>query len=165
MKSYKQLQLIQTGCPMIKHCSFYVFFLFLLFGSNPTCAEEALDNQALKRRAIEEEIPLPPSLRGAVIKELPREDNFMKEFINMLMTLGAIITVLLLASYLLKRMANSRIQQMNESSEIKILERRSITAKTAVYLLDVRGAQYALVESHNGLILLPNVPISENDKE
>lgn len=150
---------------MIKHYSFYVLLLFLASLFNPINAAEIEDMQSLKKRVVEEEIPLPPSLRGHEKQELPREDNFRHEFVNMLMTLGAIITVLLLVSYLLKRMANTRIQQMNESSEIKILERRSITAKTAVYLLDIKGSQYALVESHNGLLLLPNVPNDETNKD
>lgn len=116
------------------------------------------------RSILEEEIPLPPSLRVLKKQELPKEDNFMKEFLSMLMTLGSIIALLLFASWMLKRVANTRIQQMNESSLIKILERRTISPKLSVYLVDIKGKQVAIAESHNALLLLPDIPdISDSE--
>jgi flagellar biogenesis protein FliO len=145
---------------MMQLCRIYSLAMFLALNFIPISLISLEDNP-LKNKIMEEEIPLPPSLREHTKQELPREDNFVKEFIKMLMTLGAIITILLLASWLLKRMSNTRIQQINESSEIKILERRSATTKTSVFLLDVRGKQYAVVESHNALLLLPEIPTDE----
>jgi len=131
--------------------------MFLAMNLNPISLI-SLEEQTSAKQRMEEEIPLPPSLRGYPKQELPREDNFMKEFVKMLIALGAIITVLLVVSFLIKRFTNTRIQQINESSDIKILERRAITAKTSIYLLDIKGKQIAIVESHNGLLLLPEVP-------
>lgn len=142
---------------MIKYCRFGILLMFLAMNLNPISLI-SLEEQTSAKQRMEEEIPLPPSLRGYQKQELPREDNFMKEFVKMLMTLGAIITVLLVVSFLIKRFTNTRIQQINESSDIKILERRAITAKTSIYLLDIKGKQIAIVESHNGLLLLPEVP-------
>lgn len=144
---------------MIKYFRFGILLMFLAMNLNPISLI-SLEEQTSAKRRMEEEIPLPPSLREHPKQELPREDNFMREFVKMLMTLGAIITVLLLASYMIKRFTNTRIQQINESSDIKILERRAITAKTSIYLLDIKGKQIAIVESHNGLLLLPEVPTS-----
>jgi flagellar biogenesis protein FliO len=145
---------------MIKYCRIYFLAIFLALNLYPITLI-SLEDHPLKQQIMEEEIPLPPSLREYPKQELPREDNFMKEFIKMLMTLAAIITVLLVASWLLKRMNNTRIQQINESSEIKILERRSVTAKTSIFLLDIKGRQFAVVESHNALLLLPELPSDE----
>lgn len=148
---------------MINYCRIIFLSFFLAFNLSPSSLI-SLEDYPTNKRIKEEEIPLPESLRQPHKQELPREDNFMKEFMKMLLTLGAIITVLLLISWMLKRMTNTRMQQINESSDIKILERRSITAKTSVYLLDIKGRQVAIVESHNGLLLLPEVPVeSENE--
>lgn len=139
---------------MIKHCRIYVLFLFSILSSLspfPLLSENETTHKILNP----EEIPLPPSLREAPKNELPREDNFMKEFMNMMFTLGSIIALLLLASYFLKRVTQTRIQQMNESSLIKILERRTISPKTTVYLLGIKDREYTVVESHSGLLLLP----------
>lgn len=144
---------------MIKYCRFCILLMFLAMNLSPVSLISLEDHPSAKRR-MEEEIPLPPSLREHPKQELPREDNFMREFVKMLMTLGAIITVLLLVSFLIKRFTNTRMQQINESSDIKIVERRAITAKTSVYLLEIKGKQIAIVESHNGLLLLPEVPNS-----
>lgn len=145
---------------MIKHCLFFVLALFSVSFLNP--GSLISEEQQTIRQKLENEIPLPPSLREGDKKQAPREDNFRGEFLNMLMTLGAIITILLVASWLLKRMASTRVLQINESSLIKILERRSINAKTSVYLLDIKGKQIAIAESTSGLLLLPEVP---NDQE
>jgi len=147
---------------MINYWRIIFLSFFLAFNLTPVQLT-SIEDYPSNKRIMEEEIPLPESLRQSHKQELPREDNFMKEFMKMLVTLGAIITVLLLISWMLKRFTNSRIQQINESSHIKILERRSITQKTSVYLLDIKGKQVAIVESHNGLLLLPEVKIDENE--
>ncbi len=82
------------------------------------------------------------------------EDHFMRDFINMLFSLGLIVALIFIASWFLKRMMNTRLQQINESSEIKIIDRRSITPKTIVYLLEVKGKGLVVGESTHGLSLL-----------
>lgn len=143
---------------------FRIYFLLMFLALNLTPLPLRSDDR-LPTRKVEEDIPLPPSLREYPKRELPREDNFMQEFVKMLLTLASVIAVLLVISYLLKRFMNTRIQQINDSSDIKILERRTMSPKSSVYLLDIKGRQVAIVESHNALLLLPEVPQDANEEE
>ena len=85
-------------------------------------------------------------------------DRFFTEFFNMLATLGLIIVLILFAAWFLKRMVNTRMIQANETSPIKILGRRGLTPKTAIYLLEINGKQIAIAESNAGVTALGEVP-------
>lgn len=88
------------------------------------------------------------------ITEGKEDDRFLNEFMHMLTALGLIIGGILIVSWFMKSLLNSRVQKMNETSEIKVLERRALTPKTTIYLLDVKGKGVAIAESHNGITRL-----------
>src|SRR4051812_14460183 len=67
----------------------------------------------------------------------PMNDRFYTEFFKMLSVLGLIVLALLMVTWFLKRMLNTRIEQVNSNSLIKVIERRSLTPKTSVYMLEV----------------------------
>lgn len=89
------------------------------------------------------------------------EDHFYQEFFKMLSMLGLIIMLLLLASWFLKRLLSSRTEQINNTSMIKIVERRMLSAKSAVYVVDVMGKKIALAESQNGITCLGDVSLKD----
>jgi flagellar biogenesis protein FliO len=91
-------------------------------------------------------------------------DRFFSEFINMLTTLGLIVVLIFAVSWLLKRLLNTRIQQMNTKSVIKIVERRSLSPKSSLYLLEVHGKNFMIGESSNGLINLGDIPFEEGNQ-
>ncbi len=82
------------------------------------------------------------------------DEHFLKDFMSMLTTLGLIIVFIFFVSWFLKKMLNSRLQQLNTTSEIKILERRALTPKSAIYLIEIKGKEMVIGESSNGLSLL-----------
>ena len=79
------------------------------------------------------------------------QDKFFYEFLNMLATLGLLVAALLGASWFVKRMMNTRVQQMNSSSLIKVTERRSLSPKTVIYLLEIQGKTLVVGETPAGL--------------
>lgn len=99
-----------------------------------------------------EEIPLPPELKEA--QTIEPESHFTRDLLNMLTTLGLIVALLYVVSYFLKRLLSSRVQQMNTSSVIKVVEQRSLSPKSSVYLLEVHDKTLVVGESLNGLTLL-----------
>lgn len=103
----------------------------------------------------QDKIP-PPNPFEEIEKNPPAqgEDNFFYNFMQMLTSLGIIIVLLFLISYFFRRMMNARMIQMNTSSSIKIVDRRSISPKTAIYLIEVEKKNIILAESSNGVILL-----------
>ncbi len=88
-------------------------------------------------------------------------DRFFGEAMHMFIALGAIIGFLLIASWFVKRMLNTQIQQINDTSRIKIHERRTLSAKTSLYLLEVENNTVLIGESPAGVSLLGYFPQTE----
>jgi len=111
----------------------------------------------------------PPPLPGAPIttpeflhelEKKPPEDGsrFYQEFFKMLFVLGLLVAFLLLLTWFMKRMMNTRIMQQNVESDIKIIERRSLTPKTHIYILDIKGQTVVISDSINGVTRLAEIP-------
>ncbi|MEX1012689.1 MAG: flagellar biosynthetic protein FliO [Waddliaceae bacterium] len=154
----------------------YIFLsLFLLF--TPLVGQELAPNSQ------NEEVPLPEGFRregGALQEEresrfeLPEElrgadeaqsSRFFEEFIHMLILLGLLLLVLFAGSWIIRRMLNVRLDQVNVTSKIKLLEKRMITARTGIYLLDVHGKKIILSESNNGITKIAELdenPLSDS---
>ncbi len=96
---------------------------------------------------VEEEKPEP----------LP-EDHFFHEFLNMLGTLALLIAFMVFASWVLKRMLNQRVQQLNTSSHIKVVEKRALSNKASIYLIEIDGKTFLVGESMHNLSLIANFP-------
>jgi flagellar biogenesis protein FliO len=83
---------------------------------------------------------------------LPGEfDAFYAEFFKMLGLLGLIILFLLFIAWFCKRIFNQRLQQGNSNSVIQVVERRQLTARTTVYVLDVMGKRAVIAETPEGV--------------
>lgn len=98
---------------------------------------------------------LPPEFRE--IEEEERRhggDHFTRDLLQMLTTLGIMVALIYYISYLIKKMMNNRQQQINESSGIKILESRSLSQRTVVYLIEIDEKEYVIADSANGVTLL-----------
>jgi len=97
----------------------------------------------------------PPAFPGEKLEE-PNlsDDRFFFNLMQMLTTLGLIIALLFFVSYFLRKLLSSRTQQLNVSSDIKILESRAISSKATIHLLEVQGKQITIAESHTGVTLL-----------
>lgn len=92
-------------------------------------------------------------------------DNFTSKFFNMLFVLTLLIGFMILASWMLKRMARSRVDQLNTASEIKVLETRHLSPKATIYLLDVMGQGLVIAESHIGISHLTTISLRETEAD
>lgn len=91
-------------------------------------------------------------------------DKFTGELLNMLMTLGFLVAGILALSWILKRMLNAKVQQQNVSSNIKVLERRSLSPKAGIYLIEVLGKTLVIGESPAGFQHLATIDDAEEEK-
>ena len=140
---------------------FYLFVLFLSFAM-PSYAEKTEPPPPLP---VESHPASPPLFPFEDIQTTSGgEDHFMRDMMQMLLTLAMIVGIIFLITWFLKKMLNTRIQQLNTSSEIKILERRSLTPKTAIYLLEIKGKGVIIGESTNGLTHLSDFEIQASAK-
>lgn len=91
------------------------------------------------------------------------DDHFTHDLMQMLSTLGLLLAVVLIGSWFLRRMMHSRVQSLNTTSEIKILEQRPLTPKTSIFLLEIRGKGIVMAESVNGVSHLANFTPNTTD--
>lgn len=97
------------------------------------------------------------ALKKDNLEELPVEEQtnrFLYEFIKMLIMLGGLIILLLAANWYVKRLGSQRDQKTNVESVIKIIEKRSLSPRSVVYLLEVDGKSILVGETPHGLIRL-----------
>jgi flagellar biogenesis protein FliO len=80
--------------------------------------------------------------------------RFMNAFTHMLQILAIMVGALFLIAYIAKRFTSSRLQHSNTLSQIKVLEKRGLSVRTSLYLVEIDGQKAALAESQNGVTLL-----------
>ncbi len=93
---------------------------------------------------IEEPIGAPPA-------EV-EETSFLTALANLLLVLVGLIALLLGAAYLVKKLRHQQFQGLNKTSEVMILERRSLSPKAALYLVEIKGERFLIGESPQGLV-------------
>lgn len=92
-------------------------------------------------------------------------DKFFSEFLNMLATLGLVIALILIAAWFIKRLLNTRMEQINTSSLIKIIDKRSISPKTGLYLLEIYDKKVLIAETQAGVAKLAEFGTESSDSE
>lgn len=138
---------------MKKICAFFIF-LTLFFNYSATLISEEMPPSS------HEVIPHATTPSPFPFEDIKQEqlqssdDHFISDFMNMLASLGLIIAFIFIVSWFLKKFLNTRLQQMNNTSAIKIIEKRSLTPKSAVYLLEINDKSLIIAESANGVTLL-----------
>jgi len=142
-------------------CIFALSLCCLAFHRLP--AQET-PSQPEKGTTLQEETG--PTFPAAFEEELKKaeeqgESKFYSEFMNMLFYLGIIVAFIFVFLWILKRLLSSQMQQANVTSSVKILERRALTQKTSIYVLQVFGRVLTVADSTNGVTLLSDVPYSE----
>lgn len=109
----------------------------------------------------------PPLFPGenAPTGEGQAETSFAVQFMHMMTTVGLLIAVVLVSTWVLKRMMQTRVEKVNLTSSIKILEQRAVTTKTVVSLIEIRGKEFAIAESGTGVTLLGSFDHEEENKD
>ncbi len=74
-------------------------------------------------------------------------ENFGSKFVRMLVILGFLVGFMILAAWMLRRMMRTRVDQLNTSSSIKVLETRALSSRSTLYLIEVEGQTLLIAES------------------
>lgn len=96
--------------------------------------------------------------------EKAEPEDFKSKFFHMLFILSLIIGFMILASWMLKRMSKVRLNNINVSSAIKIIEMRQLSHKSAIYLIEVEGHHLVVAESSTGIHHLATLPSSPSEE-
>lgn len=73
--------------------------------------------------------------------------SYKGAFIKMILTLLGIIVLIVISVWMLRRISSGRMKQMNFGRSIKVLERRPISAKSVLYLVEIEGKKVVIAES------------------
>jgi len=68
-------------------------------------------------------------------------------FVKMIATLLGLIILIILSVWMLRRISQGRFSSFNSQKGIKILEKRPLSAKSMLYLVEVRGKKVLISES------------------
>lgn len=91
------------------------------------------------------------------VQETPKGDDFFDvdqapvtykgAFIKMMLTLLGLIVLIVISVWMLRRISHGRMKQMNYGRSIKVLERRPLSAKSILYLVEISGKKVVIAES------------------
>lgn len=85
---------------------------------------------------------LPPT-QEEIIEPFPLEYSFKR----MIFSLVALIALLLISFWFLKRMMQGKLRPTGESKKMRIIEKKPLSAKSMLYLVEVEQEKVLLVES------------------
>jgi flagellar biogenesis protein FliO len=92
------------------------------------------------------ETPLPPQAEPDAVLDQPAV-SYESAFFKMLLTLGGLILVVFLTIWLLRRLGQGKFGGAGSSRTIHILEKRPLSAKSMLYLVQVGSKQVLISES------------------
>lgn len=73
--------------------------------------------------------------------------SYESAFMKTVMILIFILVLIGFTFWMFKRLSQSRVKQMNYMKSIKILEKRPISPKSVLYLIEISGKQILIAES------------------
>ena len=89
---------------------------------------------------------------------LPPTGDYGMALVKMFLTLAAIIALFFLSYWFLKRLIQNRSQKGADDRSIKILEKRMLSSKTILYLVEVDNKKTLLAESQLEIKKLESFP-------
>lgn len=86
----------------------------------------------------------------------PKVENssFTKLFVKMLVTLGITLIFVVIFAYFGRRFLSTRGGATTRNGKIQILERRALSNKALLYIVQVEEKEFLLAESHQGVHLI-----------
>lgn len=93
-----------------------------------------------------DETPLKPQIEE--IEDSHTVPQFEIAFKKMLWSLLALGILVIITIWMIKRLMKVRILQSNRSSRIKILEKRMLSPKSVLYIIEIGKKQVLITESH-----------------
>lgn len=81
------------------------------------------------------------------IPSTPPAYDYSAAFLKMVIMLAITVAFLILTVYILKKIIKSRSHLANQNHAIKILEKRALSPKSTIYLLEVENEKVLVSES------------------
>lgn len=89
--------------------------------------------------------------------DLPITASYRASFLKMCLSLGLILLLLFATLWFLRKLQQGRFSQINDSHSIKIVQKKVISPKSMLYIIEVNGKQVLLAESQVHVKALSNL--------
>jgi flagellar biosynthetic protein FliO len=148
---------------MFQKFVFGVFTLFLML-QGPLAAEAKKQDTPITNKSVEKLAPstdmplkldqdlLAPEQKQIDLTEKdlnarPKVPSYEGAFVKMLIVLLVLLFVIFFVIWLMRRLTQHRIGLFNQTRHIKIIERRPLSPKTALYILEIGEKRIVVAES------------------
>ncbi|MCH9632299.1 MAG: hypothetical protein S4CHLAM6_06310 [Chlamydiae bacterium] len=124
-------------------------FAFSSFAYAQVDSFQTSPNRAIEEVSLDEAPDMAPA--AAIFDDEPiKELSYWKEFFRMMFILGIILGVVLVLAWFLRGFLNKRVKQVNQNNIIKVIERRNLSQKSMLYLVEVNKKQFLIGDSAAG---------------
>ncbi len=124
-----------------------IFILMISLPSAFTFAEEAKLPFESSLMADDNDEPVHFGVDTTTFSEA-ETPSYSAAFIKMLLVLGLMVLLMIITFAAFRKIMKSRVQFINNNKSIKILERRTLSPKSALYLIEVNNEKVLISESH-----------------
>ncbi len=81
--------------------------------------------------------------------------EFNQLLIKTILLVGALLALTFTALWVLKRIGGGRFEVSQRSSLIRVIERKSITPKCSLWIVEIEEERYVVAESANNISITP----------
>lgn len=146
--------------------------LFADIGESPQSffdVELTADAEQDKEPAHQKETPLPQN-EDEEKPQMPSEmhkatESYETAFIKTIVVLVGLLVLVILTVWMFKKISHGRIRGLNYMKSVKILEKRPLSPKSMLYLVEVSGKQVLIAESQLEVRNVATVDWLEGDKD
>ena len=131
----------------MRKCLFYLCFCAFAFCSN-TVYEELTNESTAPTEDVS-----------------PLTTNYSHALTKMVLTFLALLILFGVSYWLMKRVGRNRMTNMNNLKAIKIRERRPISPKTTLYLIELSGKEILIAESQHEVRALSTYEWPDEEKD
>jgi flagellar biogenesis protein FliO len=87
-----------------------------------------------------------PVVEDTLVSKSPGA-SYEHALIKMILTLGGLLVLVFLTLWILRKLSHGRMGGFGAQKKIKVLEKRPLSPKTVVYLLELNGKEVFVAES------------------
>jgi flagellar biogenesis protein FliO len=89
----------------------------------------------------------PPVVQTTVESAMPSTPSYEGTVTKMVLTLVGLIALVILTVWVLRRLSQGRLRHLNSQRSIKIVEKRVLSPKSMLYVVEVGGQKLLISES------------------
>ena len=137
-----------------------ILFIFLLFAPFQGLLSADAAPVAHPQASVTVVAPIAPPPTLPVAAEKPSE-TYEHAFIKMILTLGGLLFLVFFTLWALRKLTHGKVGSFGSQKKIKILEKRPLSPKTVLYLIELDGKQVFISESQLEVRSLLNLSETE----